>query len=74
MNNKYFNIAIIHVMVVLFFIFVHLTPTRFTFLNWNVFLALLPFDFAIIVSLTRVRIIKGLFMALWLLFFQIPCI
>lgn len=69
MNNKYFNIAIIHVMVVLFFIFVHLTPTRFTFLNWNVFLALLPFDFAIIVSLTRVRIIKGLFTALWLLFF-----
>ena len=69
MNNKYLNIAIIHIMVVLFFIFVHLTPTRFTFLNWNVFLALLPFDFAVIVSMTHFRVLKGLFLALWLLFF-----
>lgn len=69
MNNKYLNIAISHIMVVLFFIFVHLTPTRFTFLNWNVFLALLPFDFAVIVSMTHFRVLKGLFLALWLLFF-----
>lgn len=69
MTNKNLNIAVIHVMVVLFFIFVHLTPTRFTFLNWNVFLALLPFDFALIVSITSIRAVKGLFVALWLLFF-----
>ncbi|MCT8389605.1 DUF1361 domain-containing protein [Leuconostoc holzapfelii] len=69
MNSKSLNIAVIHVMVVLFFIFVHLTPTRFTFLNWNVFLALLPFDFALIVSATRVRVIKTIFAVLWLLYF-----
>jgi len=69
MHNKILNIAIVHVMVCLFFVFVAITPTRFTFLNWNVFLALLPFDFALIVASTQLKSIKVIFSGLWLLFF-----
>ncbi|MET3357332.1 UNVERIFIED_ORG: putative membrane protein [Leuconostoc holzapfelii] len=69
MNNKILNLSIIHLVVFLFFLFVHTTPTRFTFLNWNVFLALLPFDFAVIVSIVPSRLLKCLFGVLWLLFF-----
>lgn len=63
------NLAIVHIMVCLFFLFVAITPTRFTFLNWNVFLALLPFDFALIVASTQLKSIKVIFSGIWLLFF-----
>ncbi|WP_367300951.1 DUF1361 domain-containing protein [Leuconostoc carnosum] len=69
MNTRFLNISIVHIIIILFFLFVHLTPTRFTFLNWNVFLSLLPFDFALIVSYTKSRSVKILFASFWLLFF-----
>ncbi|MDV7703874.1 DUF1361 domain-containing protein [Leuconostoc suionicum] len=59
----------IHVIVLLFFGFVLLTPTHFTFLNWNIFLALLPLDFAIIVNISKRRSIQIIFSLLWLLFY-----
>lgn len=69
MQKKILNIAVVHIMVFLFFVFVYITPTRFTFLNWNVFLALLPFDFALVVAATQLKSIKAVFSGLWLLFF-----
>ncbi|MFR8086615.1 MAG: DUF1361 domain-containing protein [Leuconostoc gelidum] len=69
MRDKVLNITIVHVMVFLFFVFVYVTPTHFTFLNWNVFLSLLPFDFAVIVATTHFKMIKSVFLVLWLLFF-----
>jgi len=69
MENKVLNISIIHIMVFLFFIFVYMTPTHFTFLNWNVFLSFLPFDFALIVAASQFKTIKIIFSVLWLLFF-----
>lgn len=63
------SILAIHVIVLLFFGFVLLTPTHFTFLNWNIFLALLPLDFAIIVNISKRRSIQVIFSLLWLLFY-----
>ncbi|GMA67954.1 hypothetical protein GCM10025884_15810 [Leuconostoc gelidum subsp. gelidum] len=74
MRDKGLNITIIHVMIFLFFLFVYVAPTHFTFLNWNVFLSLLPFDFALVVATTHFKSVKSIFLVLWLLFFQIQCI
>ncbi|WP_314406174.1 DUF1361 domain-containing protein [Leuconostoc suionicum] len=63
------SVLAIHVIVLLFFGFVLLTPTHFTFLNWNIFLALLPLDFAIIVNISKRRSIQVIFSLLWLLFY-----
>lgn len=63
------SVLAIHVIVLLFFGFVLLTPTHFTFLNWNIFLALLPLDFAIIVNISKRRSIQIIFSLLWLLFY-----
>ncbi|MBS1008525.1 DUF1361 domain-containing protein [Leuconostoc suionicum] len=63
------GVLAIHVIVLLFFGFVLLTPTHFTFLNWNIFLALLPLDFAIIVNISKRRSIQVIFSLLWLLFY-----
>ncbi|KGB51130.1 membrane protein [Leuconostoc mesenteroides P45] len=63
------SILSIHIIVLLFFGFVLLTPTHFTFLNWNIFLALLPMDFAIIVNISKRRSIQIIFSLLWLLFY-----
>ncbi|AFS40671.1 DUF1361 domain-containing protein [Leuconostoc gelidum] len=69
MRDKGLNITIIHVMIFLFFLFVYVAPTHFTFLNWNVFLSLLPFDFALVVATTHFKSVKSIFLVLWLLFF-----
>ncbi|MBK0040269.1 MULTISPECIES: DUF1361 domain-containing protein [unclassified Leuconostoc] len=63
------SIGAIHLIVVLFFLFVYLTPTHFTFLNWNVFLALLPLDFALVVAFTKRVTVATIFSILWLLFY-----
>ncbi|OQJ82011.1 hypothetical protein BMS84_04445, partial [Leuconostoc pseudomesenteroides] len=63
------SIGAIHLIVVLFFLFVYLTPTHFTFLNWNVFLALLPLDFALVVAFTKRVTVGTIFSILWLLFY-----
>lgn len=63
------SVLAIHVIVLLFFGFVLLTPTHFTFLNWNIFFALLPLDFAIIVNISKRRSIQIIFSLLWLLFY-----
>lgn len=63
------SVLAIHVIVLLFLGFVLLTPTHFTFLNWNIFLALLPLDFAIIVNISKRRSIQIIFSLLWLLFY-----
>ncbi len=63
------SVLAIHVIVLLFFGFVLLTPTHFTFLNWNIFLALLPLDFAIIVNISKRLSIQIIFSLLWLLFY-----
>lgn len=63
------GVLAIHAIVLLFFGFVLLTPTHFTFLNWNIFLALLPLDFAIIVNISKRRSIQIIFSLLWLLFY-----
>lgn len=63
------NIIMVHLVVLLFIAFVYLTPTHFDFLMWNVFLALLPLDFALLVLLSRLKIFQLIFSALWLLFF-----
>ncbi|GMA70510.1 membrane protein [Leuconostoc litchii] len=46
-----------------------MTPTHFTFLNWNIFLALLPLDFAILVNISKHRVVQVIFSLLWLLFY-----
>ncbi|MBS9337700.1 DUF1361 domain-containing protein [Fructobacillus parabroussonetiae] len=63
------NIIMVHLVVLLFIAFVYLTPTHFDFLMWNVFLALLPLDFALLVLVARLKISQLIFSALWLLFF-----
>ena len=63
------SIGAIHLIVVLFFLFVYLTPTHFTFLNWNVFLALLPLDFALVVAFTKRVTVGTIFSILWLIFY-----
>lgn len=62
------NILMIHLVVILFILFVYFTPTHFDFLMWNVFLALLPLDFALIAAVSK-RLIAVVFSVLWLLFF-----
>ncbi|MGX7052066.1 DUF1361 domain-containing protein [Leuconostoc palmae] len=69
MKEKWLDVGIVHLIVILFFLFVYIVPTSFTFLNWNVFLALLPFDFAIILSRVKNQLIKYIFGFFWLLFF-----
>ena len=63
------SVGAIHIIVVLFFLFVYLTPTHFTFLIWNVFLALLPLDFALVVAYTKRVTLGTVFSILWLLFY-----
>ncbi|CAK1228802.1 DUF1361 domain [Fructobacillus fructosus] len=63
------NILMVHLVVFLFIAFVYLTPTHFDFLMWNVFLALLPLDFALLVIVSRLKISQLVFSVLWLLFF-----
>ncbi|MDF7636776.1 DUF1361 domain-containing protein [Leuconostocaceae bacterium ESL0958] len=63
------SIVMVHLVVFLFMAFVQLTPTHFNFLIWNVFLALLPLDFALLTLVARTRIIQAIFALLWLLFF-----
>ncbi|CAH1850091.1 DUF1361 domain-containing protein [Convivina intestini] len=68
MGHNVKNIVIIHLVVFLFMLFVFFTPTHFTFLIWNVFLALLPLDFALIAAHSKpiFAMTAGI---LWLLFF-----
>ncbi|CAH1852616.1 DUF1361 domain-containing protein [Convivina intestini] len=68
MGHNVKNIVIIHLVVFLFMLFVFFTPTHFTFLIWNVFLALLPLDFALIAAHSK-PIFAMLAGILWLLFF-----
>ncbi|TYC46644.1 DUF1361 domain-containing protein [Leuconostoc litchii] len=63
------SVLAIHLIVLLFFVFVLMTPTHFTFLNWNIFLALLPLDFAILVNISKHRVVQVIFSLLWLLFY-----
>ncbi|CAK8053712.1 DUF1361 domain-containing protein [Eupransor demetentiae] len=66
-NTK--NILVIHLIVLLFILFVYFTPTHFTFLMWNVFLALLPLDFALLAAKFQNKFMVLLFALFWLLFF-----
>ncbi|MCO0831643.1 DUF1361 domain-containing protein [Fructobacillus sp. W13] len=63
------SIIMVHLVVGLFIAFVYLTPTHFDFLMWNVFLALLPLDFALLALASRLKITQFSFSILWLLFF-----
>ncbi|WEV54992.1 DUF1361 domain-containing protein [Leuconostocaceae bacterium ESL0723] len=69
MKQNIKNILMIHLIVVLFFLFVFYTPTHFGFLIWNVFLALLPADFALLAISAKNRLLKAVFSLLWLLFY-----
>ncbi|MBS9334855.1 DUF1361 domain-containing protein [Fructobacillus sp. M1-10] len=68
MRNKN-NIIAVHAVVLLFIAFVFVTPTHFDFLMWNVFLALLPLDFALVVLVARFKLTQVFFSFLWLIFF-----
>lgn len=63
------NMIMVHLVVLAFIAFVYLTPTHFDFLMWNVFLALLPLDFALLALASRLKISQIIFSGLWLLFF-----
>ncbi|KRN74769.1 hypothetical protein IV73_GL001177 [Weissella kandleri] len=62
----------LHLLVILFWAMVYVVPSRFDFLIWNVFLALLPLDFALIYQQMKRQQHKmmalGMFI-LWLIFF-----
>ncbi|GAP00567.1 DUF1361 domain-containing protein [Fructobacillus ficulneus] len=63
------NMIMVHLVVIAFILFVEVTPTHFTFLMWNVFLAILPLDFALMVLVTPTKVLRAVFSTLWLLFF-----
>ncbi|MCM0582126.1 DUF1361 domain-containing protein [Weissella diestrammenae] len=62
----------LHLMVFIFWILVFVIPSHFGFLIWNVFLALLPLDFAIVyrrLAMQRKKWFQWLVFLCWLCFF-----
>lgn len=63
------SMVMVHLVVLAFILFVLVAPTHFDFLMWNVFLALLPLDFALLVLISKPKILQAVFALLWFLFF-----
>lgn len=60
-----------HILILLFIVTIFLLPTRFTFLAWNIFLAVIPFDIALCVKkLTpKHKLLVIPLTLLWLIFY-----
>lgn len=61
----------VHALVFLFMITIFLLPTRFTFLSWNIFLALIPFDLALMIYwlVPKLKWLSIPVALLWLIFY-----
>lgn len=61
----------VHVLVFVFILTVLLLPTRFTFLTWNIFLALIPFDLALLIRwlVPKSKLLALPFTLIWLIFY-----
>lgn len=64
-------ILTVHALVLLFILIVLFSPNRFTFLTWNIFLALIPFDLALLISwlAPRNKWLAIPLAVLWLIFY-----
>lgn len=64
-------ILTVHLLVLLFILIVLFSPTRFTFLTWNIFLALIPFDLALLINwlAQRNKWLAIPLAVLWLIFY-----
>lgn len=65
------NFIAIHLLTLLFIITVLLLPTRFTFLAWNIVLAIIPFDIALIIKhlAPTYKWLSITFVLVWLIFY-----
>lgn len=61
----------VHALVLLFILTVFLLPTRFTFLTWNIFLALVPFDLALMIRgiAPKSKLLALPLTLIWLIFY-----
>lgn len=59
---------LLHIVVFSFFAIVFFAPTRFSFLIWNLFLALIPFDLSLIVCFCSNKLIEVTITGLWIVF------
>lgn len=56
-------------LIVLFFIFVALTPNHYTFIIWNLLLALIPYNLSVVLQVINHRILTSVVAITWLLFY-----
>lgn len=63
------RIVIIHIFILLYFAFVANSPTAFTFLIWNVTLALIPYDLSLVLKWLKFKPLVFLLSLIWLIFF-----
>ena len=65
------DIIRVHVVILGMFLVIWLVPTNYNFLIWNIFLALIPFDLALLIRYAKKhRLVKGLITLVWLAFFS----
>ncbi len=64
------DIIRVHVVILGMLLVIWLVPTNYNFLIWNIFLALIPFDLALLIRYAKKhRLVKGLITLGWLAFF-----
>ncbi|QIL51087.1 DUF1361 domain-containing protein [Weissella coleopterorum] len=71
-KNEITIFVIINLIVLVFYATVYAIPSRFGFLIWNVFLALIPLDVALVNKLLKTKgpwILRALCFLIWLAFF-----
>lgn len=60
-----------HVLILLFIFTIFILPTRFTFLSWNIILATIPFDIALLIQhlFPKHKILTTPLVLIWLIFY-----
>ncbi|AOT56645.1 DUF1361 domain-containing protein [Weissella soli] len=62
-------IMTIHAVIALFMIVLYVAPSHLTFLIWNLFLAVIPFDLSLVIKKVTARTMKISLTTIWVLFF-----